>query len=240
MRFIRFPFFYAEYFARLYAFAHLRKVLFKAKTCVSYVFHFPTRNILPDYMHLHICAKYCSKQKYAFHTFFIFLRWIFCQIICICTFAQSIVRNKSMRFIRVPFFRAAYFVRLYAFVHLRKVLFKKKHAFHKFSIFSSGICCQILCICTFAQRMFRTKTCVSYICAKYFSAKRHAFHTFVNFHLFLDISPTYFPNIFCKKKQKPRFTNKSPDKQDGCQWPVRATNRSPGSLTEAQTNKMCF
>ena len=42
------------------------------------------------------------------------------------------------------------------------------------------------------------------------------------FYLFLDISPTYSPNIFCKKKnienrksenlkiQKPRFTNRSP------------------------------
>ena len=39
------------------------------------------------------------------------------------------------------------------------------------------------------------------------------------YYLFLDISPTYFPNIFCKKKnsrienlkiQKPRFTNRCP------------------------------
>ena len=154
---------------------------------------FFARNILPDYMHLHICANYFSKKKRAFHTFSFFLRGIFCQIICICTFAQSIVQSKNMRFIRFSFSHAEYFARLYAFAHLRKVLFKtkicvsyvfhfftlnilpdymhlhicakycskQKHAFHTFSIFSRGVFCQIICICTFAKSIVRKKTCVS-------------------------------------------------------------------------------
>ena len=103
MRFVHCLFFRAAYFARLYAFVHLRKVLFKNKTCVSYVFHFFARHILSDYMHLYICEKYCSNKKHAFHTCFIFSRGVFCQIVHL----RKVLFEKNMRFIRFPFFRAA-------------------------------------------------------------------------------------------------------------------------------------
>ena len=159
---------------------------------------FFARNIFADYMHLHICAKYFSQEKQAFRTLFVFSRGIFCQIICICTFAQSIVRTKHMRFIHFPFFRAAYFAKLYAFAHLRKVLFKTKTCVsYVFHFFARHILPDYMHLYICAKYCSK-KTCVSYvfhffarhilsdymhlyICEKYCSNKKHAFHTFFIF-----------------------------------------------------------